>query len=49
VGTLQHLVEGVTLGGATGVLAASIFHFGQHSIGEAKAAMAAAGVQVRPA
>ncbi|MEY4176384.1 MAG: imidazole glycerol phosphate synthase subunit HisF [Actinomycetota bacterium] len=48
VGTLQHLVEGVTRGGATGVLAASIFHFGQHTIGEAKAAMAAAGVQVRP-
>ncbi|MBU6317995.1 MAG: imidazole glycerol phosphate synthase subunit HisF, partial [Acidobacteria bacterium] len=38
VGTLQHLVEGVTLGGATGVLAASIFHFGEHTIGEAKAA-----------
>ncbi len=49
VGTLQHLVEGVTLGGATGVLAASIFHFGEHTIGEAKAAMTAAGVQVRPA
>jgi len=49
VGSLQHLVEGVTEGGATGVLAASIFHFGQHSIGEAKSAMAAAGVQVRPA
>ncbi|MEY4175621.1 MAG: hypothetical protein RI900_2786, partial [Actinomycetota bacterium] len=48
VGSLQHLVEGVTEGGATGVLAASIFHFGQHSIGEAKSAMAAAGVQVRP-
>lgn len=49
VGTLQHLVEGVTHGGATGVLAASIFHFGEHTIGEAKAAMTAAGVQVRPA
>lgn len=49
VGTLQHLVEGITDGGATGVLAASIFHFGQHTIGEAKAAMTAAGVQVRPA
>jgi cyclase len=49
VGTLQHLVEGVTEGGATGVLAASIFHFGEHTIAEAKSVMAAAGVQVRPA
>jgi cyclase len=48
VGTLTHLVEGVTEGGATGVLAASIFHFGEHTIAEAKAAMTAAGVQVRP-
>jgi len=49
VGTLQHLVAGVTEGGATGVLAASIFHFGEHTIAEAKAVMAAAGVTVRPA
>ncbi len=49
VGSLQHLVEGVTEGGATGVLAASIFHFGEHTIAEAKAVMTAAGVQVRPA
>ena len=49
VGTLQHLAAGITQGHATGVLAASIFHFGQHTIAEAKAAMAAAGVQVRPA
>jgi cyclase len=49
VGTLQHLVEGVTEGGADAVLAASIFHFGQHTVAEAKAAMAAAGVAVRPA
>jgi imidazole glycerol-phosphate synthase subunit HisF len=49
VGTLEHLVEGVTEGHASAVLAASIFHFGQHSIGEAKAAMAAAGIPVRPA
>ena len=49
VGTLQHLVDGVTEGGATGVLAASIFHFGEHTIAEAKAVMAAAGVTVRPA
>ena len=47
VGTLDHLVEGVTEGKASAVLAASIFHFGQHSIGEAKAHMAAAGVAVR--
>jgi len=47
VGTLEHLVEGVTEGHASAVLAASIFHFGEHSIGEAKAAMAAAGIPVR--
>jgi imidazole glycerol-phosphate synthase subunit HisF len=49
VGTLEHLAHGVSEGGATGVLAASIFHFGQHTIAEAKAAMQAAGVTVRPA
>ena len=49
VGMLEHLVEGVTVGGATGVLAASIFHFGEHTIAEAKAALAAAGVPTRPA
>ncbi len=49
VGTLQHLAAGITEGHATGVLAASIFHFGQHTIAEAKAAMTAAGVRVRPA
>ena len=48
VGTLAHLVEGVVEGHASAVLAASIFHFGQHSIAEAKAAMAAAGIPVRP-
>ena len=48
VGTLEHLVEGVTEGHASAVLAASIFHFGTYSIGEAKAAMAAAGIAVRP-
>ena len=47
VGTLDHLVEGVTEGHATAVLAASIFHFGTHSIGEAKTHMAAADVPVR--
>jgi len=49
VGTLQHLVEGVTEAHADAVLAASIFHFGQHTVAEAKAAMAAAGIPVRPA
>jgi cyclase len=49
VGTLDHLVHGVVEGGATGVLAASIFHFGQHTIAEAKDVMAAAGLTVRPA
>ncbi len=49
VGTLDHLVHGITDGHATGVLAASIFHFGEHTIAEAKAVMSAAGVQVRPA
>jgi cyclase len=48
VGTLEHLVEGVTDGGADAVLAASIFHFGEHTIAEAKAAMTAAGITVRP-
>ena len=47
VGTLEHLVEGVTEGHASAVLAASIFHFGTHSIADAKAAMAAAGIAVR--
>jgi cyclase len=49
VGTLQHLADGVLQGGATGVLAASIFHFGEHTIAEAKAVMAANGIAVRPA
>jgi imidazole glycerol-phosphate synthase subunit HisF len=49
VGTLDHLVAGVTEGGADAVLAASIFHFGQHTVAEAKQHMAAAGVAVRPA
>ena len=47
VGTLQHLVDGVTLGHADAVLAASIFHFGQHTVGEAKHYMAQRGVEVR--
>jgi cyclase len=49
VGTLDHLAEGVTDGGADAVLAASIFHFGQHTIAEAKAVLQAAGLTVRPA
>ena len=49
VGTLDHLVAGAVEGGADAVLAASIFHFGEHTVAEAKAAMAAAGVLVRPA
>ena len=47
VGTLDHLVEGVTEGHASAVLAASIFHFGQHSIAEAHDALRAAGLPVR--
>ncbi len=47
VGTLDHLVEGVTEGHASAVLAASIFHFGTYSIAEAKAHMRQAGVAVR--
>ena len=48
VGTLGHLVDGIRDGHATAVLAASIFHFGSHTIADAKAHMAAAGVAVRP-
>ena len=48
VGTLEHLVEGATLGGADAVLAASIFHRREHTVGEAKEHMAKAGVVVRP-
>ncbi|MCD5362133.1 MULTISPECIES: imidazole glycerol phosphate synthase subunit HisF [Chromobacterium] len=47
VGTLQHLVDGVKLGKADAVLAASIFHFGEHTVGEAKQAMRNAGIEVR--
>ena len=47
VGTLDHLVEGVTEGHASAVLAASIFHFGTYTIAEAKAHMKAAGANVR--
>ncbi len=47
VGNLQHLVDGVKQGGADAVLAASIFHFGEYSIPEAKKFMAEQGVEVR--
>jgi cyclase len=47
VGNLDHLVEGVTIGKASAVLAASIFHFGTHSIAEAHAALRAAGLPAR--
>jgi cyclase len=47
VGTLDHLVEGIRDGGATAVLAASIFHFGEHTIRAAKEHMAAAGIPMR--
>jgi len=47
VGELQHLADGVTKGGADAVLAASIFHFGEHTIPEAKAFMKNQGIEVR--
>jgi imidazole glycerol-phosphate synthase subunit HisF len=47
VGTLNDLVEGITIGGADAVLAASIFHYGEFTIGQAKAAMKSAGIEVR--
>jgi cyclase len=48
VGTLDHLVDGVIEGGADAVLAASIFHFGEHSVADAKDALMSAGIIVRP-
>ena len=48
VGTLAHLVDGVIDGGADAVLAASIFHFGEHTVADAKRVLIAAGVAVRP-
>jgi len=47
VGTLQHLADGVNEGGADAVLAASIFHFGEYTVGEAKAFMADQGITMR--
>jgi cyclase len=47
VGNLDHLVEGIIAGGADAVLAASIFHFGQYTVPQAKAYMADRGIEVR--
>lgn len=47
VGSLEHLADGITKGGADAVLAASIFHYGEHTVGEAKALMASRGIAVR--
>ncbi len=47
VGSLQDLADGITKGGADAVLAASIFHYGDHTVGEAKALMASQGIPVR--
>ena len=47
VGNLDHLADGVQQGGADAVLAASIFHYGEHTVGEAKRLMAVRGIPVR--
>ncbi|MBT5559952.1 MAG: imidazole glycerol phosphate synthase subunit HisF, partial [Proteobacteria bacterium] len=47
VGNLEHLVDGIKLGKADAVLAASIFHFGDHTVQQAKQRMAEAGIEVR--
>ncbi|HEU0229952.1 MAG TPA: HisA/HisF-related TIM barrel protein, partial [Burkholderiaceae bacterium] len=47
VGSLQHLADGILEGRASAVLAASIFHYGQHTVQEAKEFMARLGIQVR--
>ncbi len=47
VGALQHLIDGIIVGGADAVLAASIFHYGEFTVGEAKKVMAAAGIEIR--
>ena len=49
VGTLDHLVEGIVQGGADAVLAASIFHFGEFTVAQAKQRMLDDGIIVRPA
>jgi cyclase len=47
VGTLEHLAQGVEIGGADAVLAASIFHYGEFSVGQAKRFMAGRGIEMR--
>jgi cyclase len=47
VGTLEHLCDGIKRGGADAVLAASIFHYGEFTVGQAKAYMAERGIPVR--
>jgi cyclase len=47
VGTLEHLYQGVAIGGADAVLAASIFHFGEFTVGQARDYLRARGVPVR--
>ena len=47
VGTLEHLADGIQHGGADAVLAASIFHYGEYTVGEAKRFMAERGIPVR--
>ena len=47
VGTLEHLADGIRIGGADAVLAASIFHYGEYTVGQAKALLAARGIPVR--
>jgi cyclase len=47
VGTLQHLADGVKMGGADAVLAASIFHFGEYTVEQAKKHMQEQGIEVR--
>ncbi len=47
-GMLEHLYDGLVRGGADAALVASIFHYGEHTVGEAKAFLAARGVLVRP-
>ena len=47
VGNLDHLADGIQLGGADAVLAASIFHYGEYTVGQAKARMAERGIPVR--
>ena len=48
VGSLEHLADGIQIGGADAVLAASIFHYGEFTVGQAKKVMAARGIPVRP-